>query len=270
MKLAGRVAVVTGAGRGIGRAIAQVYAAAGAAVVCVDRDPATAEDTTASLLAGGARAIACTADVGVEAQVDAAIERTLAEYQRLDVMVCNAGVGFHRAFVDLRLEDWERVLRVNLTGTFLCAQRAARVMMEQRRGSIVVMGSTSGQRGAMARTAYGVSKAGVMQLTRIAAVELAPWGIRVNAIAPGPIRTPLSMSNHTAAQTQAYLDMIPLKRYGEMDEVARAALFLASDDADYITGHVLNVDGGMNEAGLMFDTAELRSYANRGEGQDPR
>jgi 3-oxoacyl-[acyl-carrier protein] reductase len=270
MRLADKVAVVTGAGRGIGRAIATTFAAEGAAVVCLDRDAATAGDAAAALRATGARALACTADVGVEADVDAALGRTLAAFGRLDIMVCNAGVGFHRAFVDLRLDDWERVLRVNLTGTFLCAQRAARVMMEGGGGSIVVMGSTSGQRGAMARTAYGVSKAGVMQLTRIAAVELAPFGIRVNAIAPGPVRTPLSMSNHTAAQTQSYLDMIPMKRYGEMDEVARVALFLASEDAAYVTGHVLNVDGGMNEAGLMFDAAELRSYARRGAGEDPR
>jgi len=270
MKLAGRCALVTGAGRGIGRAIAAAYAAEGAKVLVVDRDAASARETAALVETEGGAAYAITADVGVEADVEAMVAAGIARYGAIDVLVSNAGVGFHRALLDLGLPDWERVLRTNLTGTFLCVQRVARHMAERGRGSIIVMGSTSGQRGAMARTAYGVSKAGVMQLTRIAAAELAGHGIRVNALAPGPIKTPLSLSNHTGAQTRAYLERIPMRRYGEMDEVARAAVFLASDDASYVNGHVLNVDGGMNEAGLLFGEEEMRTYAKRGPGEDPR
>ena len=270
MRLAGKVAIVTGAGRGIGKAIAVAYAAEGARVVVADRNEETARATSAEIAALGGAALAVHADVGSEQDVDAMIAATSAEFGPVDVLVSNAGVGFHRALLDLGLADWERVLRVNLTGTFLCVQRAARIMSARGSGSIIIMGSTSGQRGAMARTAYGVSKAGVMQLTRIAATELAPHGVRVNAISPGPITTPLSLANHTPEQRRAYLGRIPMGRYGEMDEVAAVAVFLASAEASYVNGHILNVDGGMNEAGHMFDPAEMRGYAGRQPEPAPR
>lgn len=270
MRLAGKTAVVTGAGRGIGRAIALAYAKEGAQVVVVDRDAETADRTAAELSAQGSAAIAVHADVGEERDVDAMFEATMRRFGAVDVLVSNAGVGFHRALLDLGLADWERVIRVNLTGTFLCVQRAARIMCERGGGSIIVMGSTSGQRGAMARTAYGVSKAGVMQLTRIAATELASHGVRVNAIAPGPVTTPLSLKNHTAEQRRAYLGRIPMKRYGEMEEVAAVAVFLASSESSYVNGHILNVDGGMNEAGHMFDESEMRGYAARAPESEVR
>lgn len=263
MRLAGKVAVVTGAGRGIGRAIALAYAAEGAHVVVADRDADTAKGTTAEIAALGGDALAVHADVGEEREVDAMFAATAERFGPADVLVSNAGVGFHRALLDLGLADWERVLKVNLTGTFLCVQRAARIMSARGSGSIIIMGSTSGQRGAMARTAYGVSKAGVMQLTRIAATELGAHGVRVNAIAPGPVTTPLSLKNHTAEQRRAYLGRIPMGRYGEMEEVAAVAVFLASAESSYVNGHILNVDGGMNEAGHMFDEAEMRTYAAR-------
>lgn len=263
MRMENKVAVVTGAGRGIGKAIAQAYASHGARVVLADRDEAAVHAAAAEITSQGATAFGVNADIRNEAGVDAMIDATIKRFGTVDVMACNAGVGFHRSLLDTSLADWERVLQINLTGTFLCVQRAARIMSNAGRGSIIIMGSTSGQRGAMARTAYGVSKAGVMQLTRIAATELARHGVRVNAIAPGPITTMLSRSNHTTEQRRAYLDRIPMGRYGEISEVAAAAVFLASDESSYINGHILNVDGGMNEAGLMFDADELGTYAQR-------
>jgi 3-oxoacyl-[acyl-carrier protein] reductase len=261
MRLQDKVAVVTGAGRGIGRAIAVAYASQGARVVVSDRDQDAAGETARGIAAQGGAVVAVRADVAIESDVDALMASTIGRFGIPDILVSNAGIGFHRALLDLGLDDWERVLRVNLTGTFLCVQRAARAMSERRSGSIIVIGSTSGQRGAAARSAYGASKAGVMQLMRIAAVELGPLGVRVNAIAPGPITTPLSSSRHTDEQRRAYLERIPMGRYGEAPEVAAAALFLASPESSYITGHVLNVDGGMNEAGLMFDLSRIRTHA---------
>ena len=270
MRLAGRVALVTGAGRGIGREIAAAFAREGARVVAADRDEKTAVECASAIAATGAQALAVRADVGIEHDVERLLSAAMTEFGRLDILVSNAGVGFHRAILDLELADWNRVLQVNLTGTFLTVRGAARIMAKQGSGSIIVMGSTSGQRGAMARVAYGASKAGVMQLVKVAAVELAPLGIRVNALAPGPIVTPLSMSNHTDGQKRAYRERIPMQRYGECSEVAAAAVYLASDDASYINGHTLNVDGGMNEAGLMFSIDEMRGYAARQPGQDPK
>lgn len=259
MRLEDKVAVVTGAGRGIGKAIATAFASEGARVVASDRDQDAARETVGEITARGGAACAVRADIAVENDVDSLIAATIERFGIPDVLVANAGIGFHKALLDLALDDWERVLRVNLTGTFLCVQRAARAMAERGSGSIVVVGSTSGQRGAATRSAYGVSKAGAMQLMRIAATELASLGIRVNAIAPGPIDTPLSRSRHTPAQRRAYIERIPMRRYGEAHEVAAAALFLASAESSYVNGHVLNVDGGMNEAGLMFELGEIRA-----------
>jgi 3-oxoacyl-[acyl-carrier protein] reductase len=154
------------------------------------------------------------------------------------------------------------LLNVNLTGQFLTAQAAARHMAAQKRGRIINMGSISGQRGGTGRSAYGTAKAGLMQLTRVMAVELAPLGIGVNAIAPGPVRTPIT--NHGPEQTKAYLDRIPAGDYGRAHHVAAAAVFLASDESAYIHGETLNVDGGFGAAGLVFSTAEMKSYKSGG------
>jgi 3-oxoacyl-[acyl-carrier protein] reductase len=144
-----------------------------------------------------------------------------------------------------------------LTGTFLFAQAVARVMVAQHAGSIVNVASISGQRGAQGRAAYGVAKAGVIQLTRVMAVELAAQGVRANAISPGPVDTFQSRSTHTPATRQSYLERIPVHRYGESEEIAQAALFLASDESSFVQGHILNVDGGFHAAGLMFDPNEV-------------
>jgi 3-oxoacyl-[acyl-carrier protein] reductase len=182
------------------------------------------------------------------------VDETLGHFGRLDVLVNNAGVGLNRPFLTTTLEEWNRQLQVNLTGTFLCGQAAARVMTRRGGGRIVNVASISGQRGGQGRAAYGAAKAGVILLTKVMAVELAPLGVRVNAVAPGPVDTEQSRGTHTEATRRAYRERIPAGRYGERGEVADAVLFLASGSSGFVFGHVLNVDGGFGAAGLMFDT----------------
>src|SRR5204863_3494502 len=167
-----------------------------------------------------------------------------ARFQKLDILVNNAGVGLNKPFLTTTLEEWELQLRVNLTGTFLCAQAAACAMLERGGGRIVNVASISGQRGGQGRAAYGAAKAGVILLTKVMAVELAPLGVRVNAVSPGPVDTDQSRETHTASTRRAYFDRIPARRYGERAEIAAAVVFLASHEASFVNGHVLNVDGG--------------------------
>jgi 3-oxoacyl-[acyl-carrier protein] reductase len=256
MRLDNKVAVITGSGRGIGREMARLFAAEGARVAVADVDPETARATAADIAAAGGEACPVAADVTDPGQVESLVRQVLGRWGRLDVLVNNAGVGLNRPCLETTLAEWEHVLAVNLTGTFLCSQAAARVMVRQGGGRIVNVASISGQRGGQGRAAYGAAKAGVIQLTRVMAVELASRNVYVNAVAPGPVDTDQSRQNHTPATRRAYHDRIPLKRYGEHREVAAAALFLASDEASFVTGHVLNVDGGFAAAGLMFDPAE--------------
>ena len=253
MRLKDKVAIITGSGSGIGREMAALFAREGARMVIADIDGESARVAVQEIGADGFESLAVEADISRPEQVGEMMEQTLERFGRLDVLVNNAGIGLNRPFLDTSLEEWERMLRVVLTGTFLCAQAAARIMVEQGAGRIVNVGSISGQRGAQGRAAYGAAKAGVLQLTRTMAVELAPRGVIVNAISPGPVDTPQSRGTHTQATRQAYLDQIPIGRYGERSEVAAAALFLASDETDFVVGHVLNVDGGFKSTGLRFD-----------------
>ena len=187
------------------------------------------------------------------ASIEAAFGKIVATHGRLDVLVNNAGIGINAPFVDFKLAEFELSLRINLTGAFLCGQAAARQMLTQKSGKIINIVSLSGQRGGMGRAGYGASKAGLELLTKVMAVELAAHGINVNAIAPGPIDTELSRVVHAAGGTRdAYLFLTPQRRYGDPDEIAHAAVFLASDQSAYVNGHVLNVDGGFGAAGLMY------------------
>jgi NAD(P)-dependent dehydrogenase (short-subunit alcohol dehydrogenase family) len=249
MRLQGRVAAITGGALGIGRATAMCFAAEGATVALGDVEVGTAEKVAGEINERGGRAIAVSVDVGDAGQVQAFVDRVVGELGRLDVMFANAGIAHSAPFLEHPEAQWDRVLRVNLTGVFLCCQAAARQMVRQGGGRIIATASINGFRGVENLVGYNVAKAGVIELTRTMAVELAQHHITVNAIAPAQIDTRLTRSLPEEARRRR-VERIPLGRFGEVDEVARAALFLASDDASFVTGHTLAVDGGYLAGGL--------------------
>jgi len=252
-RFGGAVAIVTGSGQGIGRAIALALAREGASVVIVDWNENTARDVAAEINAAGGKSIALQVDISDADQVGSMVQQTLKAFGRIDILINNAGVGHVKLFLSITLEEWNRVLAINLTGQFLCAQAVARVMLRQGAGRIVNVASISGERGSTGRAAYGAAKAGVILLTKVMAVELADKGIAVNAISPGPTETDQVRQCHDDATRAAYQSVLPLKRYASPSEIANAALFLASSDSSFVTGHILNVDGGFGAAGLVFE-----------------
>jgi len=255
MRLNGKVALVTGAGGGLGTAISKRFAVEGASLVCADRDGARAEATASALANAGGSARAFRADVADPVECEAQVAETVRQFGRIDILVNNAGIALHKLALDTSVEDWDRVLRINLTGSFLTAKAAARHMVKQGGGRIIQIGSISGQRGNMGGIAYGASKAAVMHVCKVLAVELSGQRVMVNAIAPGPIET--GISRHGPTRKRGYLERIPTQCYGTVDAVANAALYLASDECTWVTGHILNVDGGYGAAGLAYDPAEI-------------
>jgi len=249
MRLNGKVAVVTGAGRGIGRAISVAMAREGASLVMSDRDE---EIVRSAAMKIRSNVIVVKADISNDSDVAELVHHAIDAFGKIDILVNNAGIGATTLFLESSREEFERVVRVNLIGTFLVSQAVGRRMVERKYGRIINIASLSGQKGGVGRSAYGSSKAGVELLTKVMAVELADSGIAVNAIAPGPILTDVAKTMHTVETREAYHRLIPQRRYGEPEDIAEAAVFLASDEAKYITGHTLNVDGGFLAAGLMF------------------
>lgn len=248
-----RVALVTGAGRGIGLATARRFLAEDWRVALLDIDAALLEAAMAGLGRPEAT-LALHADVADAAAVQGAVQRAGAHFGRLDALVNNAGVAVFKPLLETTPEDWARVLAVNLTGPFLATQAAAPLMAETGGGAVVNVTSISGLRASTLRVAYGTSKAGLAHLTKQQAVELGALGIRVNAVAPGPVDTAMAKAVHTPEIRRDYHDTIPLDRYGLEEELAEAIFFLCSDRASYLTGQVIAVDGGFEATGIGLPT----------------
>ena len=245
MNFAGKTAVVTGGSRGLGRAVCLELAKGGANVVfCYAGNEAAAKETTAACEALGAKALAVRCDVAKADEVKALMDAAVKEFGRSDILVNNAGITRDGLLMMMKEEDFDAVIAANLKGTFLCMKAVSRIMMKQRYGRIVNLSSVVGLRGNAGQVNYAASKAGVVGMTKSLAKELASRGVTVNAVAPGFIATDMSAAMTDAAK-EATLASIPLQRLGAPEDVAHAVAFLASDEAAYITGQVLCVDGGM-------------------------
>lgn len=239
-----RVAVVTGASRGIGRSIALSLASKGATIVAVDMDQASTDAVVAELQAVGTKALAVVGNVTVSADVEHIFDAAVEAFGRVDILVNNAGITRDGLLMRMKDEDWDAVLNVNLKGAFLCTRSVFKIMSKQRYGRIVNIASVVGQMGNIGQANYCASKAGLIGLTKSNAREMAKRSITVNAVAPGFIAT--AMTDALSDKVRAELTtQIPLERLGSADDIANAVVFLASEPSGYITGHVLSVNGGM-------------------------
>ena len=249
-RLDGRVAVVTGGSRGLGKEMARALAQAGARVVICSRNEnactAAAEDLKA---ATGGEVLAVRADVTKENDVAQLFRRVLDEYSRIDVLVNNAGINIRHPIEGLSPDEFQQIIDINLRGTWLCCRAVSRIMKEQKAGSVINIGSALSAVGLAERTAYCASKAGVLGLTRTLALEWAPWNVRCNAICPGPFKTEINVPIlNDPEKSQAVVGQTAFKRWGELHEIWGAVLFLASDASTYVTGSALFADGGLTAA----------------------
>jgi NAD(P)-dependent dehydrogenase (short-subunit alcohol dehydrogenase family) len=251
-RLQGRSALVTGAASGIGRASAKLFAAEGARVVCFDR-AAEVEETVAQIKAAGGEAIALTGDAGLEGDIERAVGTAVASFGGLDVCFANAGVsGGYVPLLELTAEHWAEILRINLIGPSMAIKHAAKVMIPRGKGSIICTASVAGLRSGAGPVPYSASKAGVINMVQTTAQLLAGTGVRVNAICPGLIETGMTKPIFERARERGTIDRVgqlnPLKRGGAPEEIAGAALFLASDDSSYVDGQAIVVDGGLSSS----------------------
>jgi NAD(P)-dependent dehydrogenase (short-subunit alcohol dehydrogenase family) len=246
VRFAGQTAIVTGAGRGMGRAVALALAAEGANVVVAEVDEPTANVVVDEIVKAGGQAMSVKVDISSVAEVRKLFAATVDEYRGLDILINNAGIGIAKPLVDYSEADWDRQLGVNLKGMFFATQEAARIMIPKRRGKIVNFASTAAfVSSSTPETAYDISKGGVRQLTISVAAELAQYQINVNAVAPGTIMTDLTLRVLDTEEKMARASAkIPLARLGKPEDMVGPVLFLCSEEASYVTGHVLVVDGG--------------------------
>ena len=250
MQLENKAAIVTGSASGIGREVALTLAANGASVTVADRNPSGAEATARQILESGGSARAVEVDVTDRAKVAAMVEQAVAATGSLDIFVNVAGFGFNSLIVDMAEDDWDRVLDVNLKGQFLCCQAAGRRMIEQGKGGrIVNIASTAANNARYAGGAYCAAKAGVVQLTKVLALELGEFGITVNAVGPGFTETPATVETSDEYRTN-FLAQVAAGRSGRTTDIANAVLFLASPSAEYVNGQVIYVDGGYSAGKL--------------------
>jgi 3-oxoacyl-[acyl-carrier protein] reductase len=246
-----RVAVVSGAAAGIGAAIARRLSAAGMETVVADIREEQAKEVAKEIRQTGGRAGAMAVDVSSENSISEFFDRLRDEFGRCDVLVNNAGIIKLTSLMELSCDAWSSTMAVNLTGPLLMAQRAVPLMILNKWGRIVNLASISGLRASIGRTAYGTSKTAIIGLTRQMAIELAMSNITVNAVAPGPVETGMTAGAHSQRAASAYHAMVPMRRYGTPEEIASAVNFLCSEEAAYITGHTLPVDGGYMAAGVL-------------------
>jgi len=246
MNLKGKVAIVTGSARGIGKQIAGKLASKGANVVISDISESAARETAAEIESGYGNKTACIpVDITKTEQIDNLISGTVEQFKRIDILVNNAGICPLTGIEDITLEEWNHVLSVNLTGVFFCCQAVTPVMKKQKSGSILNMASIAGKFGGVAAGAhYSASKAGVICLTKVFAKTLAPFGVRVNAIAPGPVETDM-VKDFSDEAMDFLVKQAPLGRIADPDDIAEGAVFLLSDSARHITGEILDINGGL-------------------------
>ncbi|MFT3804558.1 MAG: SDR family NAD(P)-dependent oxidoreductase [Burkholderiaceae bacterium] len=252
-RMADKVVLITGGASGLGLASAKRLVRDGASVALADVDEARLRDAQAELGVDASRARTYRLDVCDAASVEQVVDAVIADFGRIDALVNSAGVSYQGSVLDNPLDAWNRVIAINLTGSYLCTQFVGRHMAARRSGRIVFIASISGQQVWSGRAAYCASKGGVLALAKSCAIDLAPFGVTVNSVSPGPIETPQTATLHNQVIRDAIVAATPMARYGRPDEVADAIAFLVSDDARFVTAHDLVVDGGLTSAAILYD-----------------
>lgn len=242
----GKVALVTGSGRGIGKAIALALAERGADIVINDLDMDNAAHTVEEIKALGRRAIAIKADVSSEVEVEEMVKECMNQFGRIDILVNNAGLISTKLLQETTVQDWDRIMNINLKGVFLCTKAVYPYMMDQKSGKIINIASVAGKRGGglFGKSAYSASKGGVISFTKAVAREAGEFGINVNAVTPGFTDTEM-VTGMSQDQRESVVNSIPMRRAGKPEDIAKAVCFLASSDSDYISGEIMDVDGGI-------------------------